>query len=259
MTARRVTFAKWWGRARSQQFRALRDDIRAERVAVFVGPRIVEMSGLSRGEEVVAALAGRIAQHLNADDPHTLLQLKQLGLEALSDLFIHHFGRPQFFQTVNAATLVDDRAEELRLDLHELILEIPFALIVSTTWDDLFERAGRRLTPPVFLNAITNDEELLSLYSPRGPMLIQPQGSLRKENAIVEGLMHHSHEGNHPGLCAFLRALFFSHRILFLGFGDRDTGLLDYYRLLETRLGRQSVGVWSRSYVFAPTMAPRRC
>ena len=48
-------------------------------------------------------------------------------------------------------------------------------------------------------------------------MLIQPQGSLRKENAIVEGLMHHSHEGNHPGLCAFLRALFFSHRILFLG------------------------------------------
>ena len=50
--------------------------------------------------------------------------------------------------------------------------------------------------------------------------------------------------------------MFFSHRILFIGFGDRDTGLLDYYRLLETHLGEQTAGVWSRSYVFAPTMAP---
>ena len=208
------------------------------------------------GQQVTAALASRLAQHLHADDPHAITEFTQLGPQALSDLFIHHFGRPHFFQAVNEVLHADRRADELRLDLHEMILEIPFALIASTTWDDLFERAGRQLTPPVFLNAITNDEELLSLYTPHGPLLIQPRGSLRKENALVEGLVHHSHERNHPGLCAFLRALFFSHRILFIGFGDRDTGLLDYYRLLETHLGEQTAGVWSRSYVFAPTMAP---
>ena len=163
--------------ARSKQFRALRDDIRAGRVAVFVGPQIAATTGLPDGQQVTAALASRLAQHLHADDPHAIAELTQLGPQALSDLFIHHFGRPHFFQAVNEVLHADRRADELRLDLHEMILEIPFALIASTTWDDLFERAGRQLTPPVFLNAITNDEELLSLYTPHGPLLIQPRGS----------------------------------------------------------------------------------
>ena len=137
MTATRVTSAKWWGRARSQQFRAPCDDIRAEprRRVRWAEDRGDVGSVPRRGSG--CALAGRIAQHLHADDPHTLLQLKQLGLEG-TQRSVHPSLR-------TAAVLSDGQRSlhssttarnELRLDLHELILEIPFALIVSTTWDD---------------------------------------------------------------------------------------------------------------------------
>jgi hypothetical protein len=192
---------------------------------------------------------------LTAEDPGEIERLKRLGLQPLSELFIHLFGRPQFTQAITEALYSRYGAGEPNLDLHEMILEIPFAMVISTNWDDLFELAGRQLDPPVFLNSITTDEELLSLYTPYGPMLIQPRGSLRKGNAVVAEHTGYAHDWRHPGLCAFLRALFFTHRILFIGFGDKDPGLLYYYQLLEAQLGDQAGKVWARSYVFAPAMA----
>ena len=240
--------------ARGEQFRALRDDIRAGRVVLFVGPGFSQAAGLADWEEVSTTLATKVARRLAADDPAEIERLKHLGLHSLSELFIHHFGRPQFSQALTEALHSRYPMEEQKLDLHEMSLEIPFAAIVSTNWDDLFEQAGRNLDPPIFLNAITTDEELFGLYTPHGPMLIQPRGSLRKGNAAVDRHAALGHAWRHPGLCDFLRTLFFTHRILFVGFGDKDPGLLYYYHLLEAQLGSQAAQVWAQSYVFAPMM-----
>jgi hypothetical protein len=240
---------------RSKQFHALRDDIRADRVVAFVGPGLAQSAGLAHRDEISTALARRVAHRLSADDAIEVQRLKNLGLQSLSELFVHHFGRPQLNQAITEALYGRCPAGELDLGLHKMVLEIPFAMIVSTNWDDLFEQAGRELDPPLFLDSITDDEELLGLYSPHCPMLIQPRGSLRKGNAVVSEHIGAVHDARHPGLCAFLRSLFFTHRVLFLGFGDRDPGLLYYYHLLRSQLGNEAQQVWATSYVFAPTMA----
>ncbi|MFO7907652.1 MAG: SIR2 family protein [Pirellulaceae bacterium] len=240
---------------RSKQFRSLRDDIRAGRVAVFVGPTVPRLAGLADGEEVLTALATQLGRQLNTEDSEGIERLKHLGLKTLSDLFVFHFGRPRMVQLIKEALFCNRPVNELELQLHEMILQVPFSLVVSTSWDDLFEQAARRLDPPVFLNAITNDEELLSLYTPRGPMLIQPRGSLQKGSVIMEEDFSYIYQLNQPGVRGFLHNIFLTHKVLFLGFGDRDHSLLNYFHLLKTHLGEQATKLWSQSYVFAPSMS----
>lgn len=240
---------------RSKQFRGLRDDIRAGRVAVFVGPAVARVAGLAGNEEVLTALATQLGRQLNTEDSEGIERLKHLGLKTLSDLFVFHFGRPRLVQIIKEALYRNRPVNELELQLHEMILQVPFSLVVSTTWDDSFEQAARRLDPPVFLNAITNDEELVSLYTPGGPMLIQPRGSLQKGNVVMEEDVGHIYELNQPGVRSFLHNIFLTHKVLFLGFGDRDHSLLNYFQLLKSHLGEQATKLWSQSYVFAPSMS----
>jgi hypothetical protein len=240
---------------RGKQFRALRDDVRAGRAVAFVGPGLATAAGLAGAEEVGSALASRLARHLTTDHPDEIERLKRLGLHALSDLFIHQFGRPEFTRAVAAALYGQCSPGSEKLELHKMILEMPFAMVVSTNWDDLFEQAARQLDPPVFLNSVTTDEELLSLYTPHVPLLIQPRGSLRKGNAVVAEYNAYALDARHPGLWAFLRALFFTHKILFIGFELSDPSLLYYHDLFESQLGDQAGRVWARSYVFMPTTA----
>jgi len=133
---------------RSKQFLGLRDDIRAGRVAVFVGPAVSRAAGLAGNADVQDALARKLARRLNAEDPPSIERLKHLGLKSLSELFVFHFGRPQMVQVIKEALYRNRQVSELELRLQELILEVPFALVVSTTWDDLFEE----LDPAFALN-----------------------------------------------------------------------------------------------------------
>jgi len=125
-------------------------------------------------------------------------------------------------------------------------------MIVSTAWDDLFEQAGQKMEPPRYLSPITGDDDLLGLYATHERILIQPRGSLRKNNAFSSD--NHALDVRHPALCSFLRSLFLTHKMLFVGYEVNDTDLVHYYNVFRSHFGEQSRKVWAQSYILGAGM-----
>lgn len=245
-TARRI--------AGSKQFRALRDDIRNGQVVVFVGPSVPRAAGLGGAEDITAALAERIAHRLGIlRDCREVDRLRHMGIEALAKLFAHHFGTAQLKQAIMEAQLGKAHLEEDdQLGLHTKILTIPFSMIVSTEWDDLFEEAGRRMDPPVYPASIATGQELLGLADTPKPVLIRPLGSIRMGDSIMTRQMAAVKGPGSTALPSFLASLFVTNHVLFLGYGVTDPVLLHYQWLFESEYGDQARRIWTRSYFFEP-------
>jgi hypothetical protein len=233
---------------RSREFRELRDEIRMGRVVLFAGPGVSRAVGLGTSDKVAESLAWKIARRLDLDDdPVELVRLKGLGLYSLVDLYAHLFGPAQFQQAVCEAFYEACPDRMARLELHTLLLQVPFAMIVSTTWDDLFEQAAQKLEPPRYLSPITHDDDLLGLYATQEQILIQPHGSLRTGNAF--SVDDYAYDVRHPALSSFLRSLFLTHKMLFVGYDVNDTDLVHYYNVFRLHFGEQAQKLWAQSYI----------
>ncbi len=234
--------------AHSREFRELRDDVRLGRVVLFGGPELSRAAGLSSRDLVSERLAWKIARRLECDeDPVEIERLRTLGLNSLGDLFGHLFGPAQFQQAVHEALYESCPDGGEHLDLHTILLQIPFAMIVSTAWDDLFEQAGRRLEPPRYLSPITTDAELLGLYQNQETIFLQPRGNIRRGSTFSAD--QQSCDMRHPALASFLHNLFLTHRLLFVGYDVNDADLLHYYHVFRQHFGEQARTLWAQSYI----------
>jgi hypothetical protein len=231
-----------------REFRQLRDEVRMGQVVLFAGPGIARAAGLGSLDMVAQSLAWKIARRLDLDDdPVESTRLRGLGLYSLADLYAHLFGPAQFQQAVCEAFYEACPNRTPRLELHTLLLQVPFAMIVCTTWDDLFEQAAQKLESPRHLSPITHDEDLLGLYANQEQILIQPHGSLRKGNAI--SVDDYAYDMRHPALSSFLRSLFLTHKMLFVGYEVNDTDLVHYYNAFRLHFGEQAQKLWAQSYI----------
>ncbi len=230
-----------------REFRELRDDVRMGKVVLFGGPELSRAAGLNSRDMVSESLSWKIARRLELDeDPVEIERLRALGLNSLADLYSHLFGPMQFQQAVHEALYECCPDGTEHLDLHAILLQIPFAITVSTAWDDLFEQAGRRLEPPRYLSPIATDADLLGLCHNQETVFLQPRGSIRRGTAFSAD--QQACDLRHPALTSFLHNLFLTHRLLFVGYDVNDADLLHYYHVFRRHFGDQARRLWAQSY-----------
>lgn len=225
----------------SDEYKTLLREIRQGKVVVFVGAGVSCAAGLPSWRDVTKRLAAELVPY----DQHQQEELiNDLGPYGIFEVYASENSPRDFDEAVGKALRPSHR---LNLKAHSLILDIPFHLIITTNWDDLFERAaeGTRNDP---LFAVTRDEQLRGCFAGQGPLLIKPHGSLGGPTVAAQSHVY-TFEAMHPGLSVFLQSLFFTHRLLFVGYSFGDPDFLRWYHLFAHYLDKYATQEWAKPFI----------
>ena len=122
------------------------------------------------------------------------------------------------------------------LPTHELIAQLPFDVIVTTNWDDLIEQAYRASRKS--LRVAVHDADL-AYHDGNSPALIKLHGSISQPDTLVitsddfYDVFHRL-----PQMTNFVRSLFATRTLLFMGFGLTDEDFRRLYHEVVRALGR---------------------
>lgn len=114
-------------------------------------------------------------------------------------------------------------------EVHRLLAELPFAGLATSNYDPLVESGYREVHSGKPLEVFTqvDYEQLAKALREKKPFVLKAHGTIERFETIVLGKSDYSrliHES--PGYRTFLRALFTSMTVLFIGFSMTDPELL---------------------------------
>lgn len=205
------------------------DEILSERCVAFIG------SGLSRGAGL-PDWRGMMLQMLDWCERNNVSVNPRIDLEMLiersqylnaAEVIKHRMGKEKFRRFMTEVFL---HADLQPTENHVLLTQIPFSAIVTTNYDGLIEKGFAKAdgsTLHTFTHADT--AELSGAFTDGKPFLLKAHGSINRVETII--LTRNDYRQiiyKNPAYRDFLKTLFKTRTIFFLGFGlsDPDMELL---------------------------------
>lgn len=221
-------------------------EIREGNVVAFVGAGVSQAAGLPGWAEIAKRLAADLAKP--EEDPRRLLD--RLGPYGLLEVYAAERSPHALGQIIRRMLEVQHNTE-----IQELLLKIPFHLIVTTNWDTLFEEAGKAPESQELEPVVTKDEHLRGCYGGRNRALVKPHGTIGSEIVATQSAVS-VFDAKYPGLSAFVQSLFFTHRVLFIGYSFGDPDFLRFHNLYIRYLGTSAARSWAKHLVVSTGANP---
>jgi len=132
---------------------------------------------------------------------------------------------------IGAKTIVDyirAKTEHLQpTELHTALAKLPASTFITTNYDTLLEKTFSSLGER--FNVVMNDEDV-SLLNAEKPAIIKLHGSIENPQTIVFSLRKEStSRGNREVLDSYLRALFATSLVLFVGYSVQEEWFQELY------------------------------
>ncbi|WP_270505632.1 SIR2 family protein, partial [Paraclostridium sordellii] len=102
--------------------------------------------------------------------------------------------------------------------IHDLILELDPAHIVTTNYDDLIEKASNK--KGLFFDVVAKDNDLP--YSVNNKMIIKMHGDLKNKNIVLKEDDYLSYFKNFQLIQNYIKSLLSTHVVLFVGYSISD-------------------------------------
>ncbi len=192
------------------------------RLVVFVGAGVSRNSGIPMWGELINTIK---KQYLSISDSET-------DFLKIAQLFYNKRGKKEYYDTIK---------KELRYKqasynpIHEAILSLNPEHIITTNYDDLFEQIIRKERAEY--DIITQDSDFpdttLSTY------LIKMHGCFDKKNIVFTEDDYLQYSQNFPLIESFIKGLFASKLVLFIGFSFSDINLKYILQRVESVLGKE--------------------
>lgn len=158
------------------------------------------------------------------------------ALESPSDDFLktaelYHllYGRNVYYKKIEEYFPSESRPNYL----HELILRLAPQHIVTTNWDDLIEKAIAISSE--FYLPVANDHSLAA--SSGSKFLVKMHGDFHSRNIVFKESDYHSYSDNFPLIENFIKSLFSTHVVLFVGYSISDYNLNLILSWIRNRTG----------------------
>ena len=174
---------------------------------LFAGSGISRSSGLPLWGELIEEMVERLGPEVESTDP----------LEVAS-LFEANFSRPSLVEFLRDNLQVSDLRSNA---LHECLLDLNPSKIVTTNFDDLFERALEQRKIP-YASAATNEE--LSLTG-GGLLVLKPHGDFKHPDSLVFSRRDYARYPQHKAINATLCSWVARYSFLFVGYSLSDPDL----------------------------------
>lgn len=152
----------------------------------------------------------------------------------------------QIYKTTYPTKFVDKVKSVLRHGMvmpnpvHDAILDLKPAHIITTNYDDLLEQACSKRYEQY--SVICSDEDLPSSKSSK--LLIKMHGDFEKGNIVLAEQDYYDYSRNFPLIRSYVMSLFASKTILFVGFSFDDINLKYILRELKTILQKKMQPVY---------------
>lgn len=188
-----------------ENFRIIRKAIENDKLAIFIGSAVSYDSKLPSWGDLIDLLKSSL------DNPRTDDYLK------IAEHYYLQYGKNSYYSRIKE--FFPDNSQHNKI--HELILSLKPKYIVTTNWDDLLEKA-------IFDNGelyfrVANDHELAS--SPGSKLLIKMHGDINLRNIVFKESDYLSYSDNFPLIENFIKSLFSTHVVLFIGYSISDYNL----------------------------------
>ncbi len=236
---------------RAENFVDLADDIRKGNVAAFIGAGVSRAAaGLPDWRSVAILMASRLGLARGKETPEDLV--RDLGPYGVMELAMCN--RPPLEVDSTIQDILRPQKEAIST-VHEALLSMPIHFIVTTNWDTLIESTVADYDKPV--TVVRNSFQLRGCQSAAPPVVVKVHGSFG-EPIVARERDVHSFEDANPGLTSFLQSLFFTHRLLFVGYSFADPDFQRLYYWYDRLMAPSRRNRWAQHDVIAVGEKPAR-
>lgn len=193
--------------ANEEHIRTIRRARDLNKLVVFVGSAVSFDSGLPSWGDLIEDMEGALD-----------VSSKGSGFLKIAELYYLLHGRNAYFNKVEEYfpnTTIPNY-------LHELILKLAPQHIVTTNWDDLLEKAIAAGSGELYFPAAT--DHLLAASS-GSRFLVKMHGDFQSRNIVFTESDYHAYSDNFPLIENFIKSLFSTHVVLFIGYSISDYNL----------------------------------
>jgi NAD-dependent SIR2 family protein deacetylase len=173
------------------------------KLVIFVGAGVSMNSGLPSWGQLI----GDLKKSVEVNDENFL---------KIAEYYFNQYGRNAYYQKLEQYFPSKESNE-----LHKLILDLKPQHIITTNWDDLLEKAILQNADLYF--TVATDQQLAS--SPRHQLLVKMHGDLYHRNIVFKETDYHAYSDNFPLIENFVKSLFSTHTVLFIGYSINDYNL----------------------------------
>ncbi|CAD7556223.1 SIR2 family protein [Aeromonas hydrophila] len=188
-----------------ENIKTIRRAIDNNKLVIFVGSAVSYDSKLPTWKKLIDSMKAAL------DKPRTDDYLK------IAEHYHLQYGRNTYYNKINEFF----PKESIPNKLHDLIISLRPQHIVTTNWDDLLEKTIHTKNELYF--KVANDHELAS--SPSSKLLIKMHGDLSLRNIVFKESDYHAYSDNFPLIENFIKSLFSTHVVLFIGYSISDYNL----------------------------------
>lgn len=188
-----------------EHYRTIRKAIENNKLAVFVGSAVSYDSNLPSWGDLITIMRNSL------ENPRISDYLK------VAEHFYLQYGRNAYYSKINESFPSGSQPNLL----HELIIGLKPQHIVTTNWDNLLEKSIENSGELYF--KVASDHELAS--SPSSQLLIKMHGDLSHRNIIFKESDYLSYSDKFPLVENFIKSLFSTHVVLFVGYSISDYNL----------------------------------
>ena len=227
--------------------------IRQKKCVVWCGAGLSVPSHIPTWTQLIQTLVDEAsARGMSVSDRSELLDMIQSGY--LDD--VAHFCRSSLGEAAYYRVLEKAMSGKTPSQLHELVARIPFAAACTTNYDVLLESAlgtTRGVTPPVFTAG--DVASIRRLHATDEFYVLKVHGSIHHpETMVLTARDYRNHIFGQPQFMEFLRLLFSSRSLLFIGTSLGDT----YVRFIIEEMDRASSSRGLSHFAIMPKLGKLR-
>jgi|GEM_PF-3798963 len=188
-----------------EYLRIIRQAIERKKLSVFVGSAASYDSNMPSWSDLIE----RLKDSLDIKRNESFLRT--------AEHYYIQYGRNAYFEKISESFPKSATHNKL----HELILDLNPQHIITTNWDDLLESAISKRGDFYFPAA--TDHQLAS--SPSSNLLVKMHGDLTHRNIVFKESDYLSYSDNFPLIENFVKSLFSTNVVLFIGYSISDYNL----------------------------------
>ena len=190
------------------------------RLVVFVGAGASCDAGIPLWNDLVSQMAKVLPQEIQAK--YDNLQLAQLVRETSDEKAYYASVRKHLLQNATCPNAI-----------HDGILELDPACIITTNYDTLLEEAALKKNRQFWV--VSKDSDLPQNHGER--LLVKMHGDLVNENIVLTENDYYDYSRNFPLIRSYVVSQFASKVVLFIGFSLSDINLKYILRVVQSDLG----------------------
>jgi len=194
----------------------LADELKRDKLVIFVGAGISRNSGLPTWDDLI--------KKFNIEDKENN---KEEYLKIPQEYY-NKYGKVQYYRVLER--VFEGNYEPNKI--HEKIKELKPNYIVTTNYDTLLEdKLNEEVNRKEHYDVIVKDQDLA--YSNSNKMIIKMHGDLSEKNVVLKQDDYDNYEKERPLLTSFLKGLFTTNTVIFMGFSFDDINLKNIFKWLE--------------------------